>query len=153
MANPFADTLHLNVRVSAAHRAFVLALHIAAAAVIGVLSAGRPWLLGLLPVIAVLARHAHRNAVLERADSIVRLRYQYDGHWRWQRRDGVWQRGHLVSAFTAGDWLMVLRLRAEGDRLRSRSCILFRDALSARAHRRLRARLTIAPPRGGAEQA
>ena len=145
MSNPFADTLHMRVRVSAAHRVFVLGLHGAAALVILYLAIARPWLIALLPVVAVAGYRSYRNALLERAGSIVRLRYPTDGPWRWQTRNGVWHRGRLTHAFSVGDWLVVLRLREDGDWFRERSCVLFADALDAQTHRRLRARLTIAP--------
>ncbi|ERJ18274.1 hypothetical protein SSPSH_002902 [Salinisphaera shabanensis E1L3A] len=145
MSNPFADTLHLRVRASAAHRVFIAVLHIAAAVLITLMGIARPWLFFLLPAIAVAGRYAYRDASLGRPGSIHHLRWQHDGQWRWQTASGEWERGRLVGVFTAGDWLVVLRLRAEHHRLRTRTCVLFRDALPVQAHRHLRARLTIAP--------
>lgn len=145
MSNPFADTLHLKVRASAAHRVFIAVLHIAAVALMTLMGIARPWLFLSIPAIAVAGWHAYRNASLGLPGSIQRLRWQHDGQWRWQTASGEWEQGRLAGAFTAGDWLVVLRLRAEHHRLRTRTCVLFRDALPVQAHRHLRARLTIAP--------
>lgn len=152
MSNPFADTLHLRVRASAAYRGFNASLHGVAMIVIAILALGRPVFVLLLPVVGVFGWYVDRDARLARRYSIVRLRWQAEGVWRWQTRDGMWHRGQLAGSFTAGSWLVVLRLRPDHHRLLTRSCVLFRDALPGPTHRRLRARLTIAPTPGLADR-
>lgn len=154
MNNPFADTLHLRVRPSAAYRGFVAVLHLLAIGVVLPLAWFRPPLLVLLPIIIGLGVWADRRAALRAANAIQRLRWQADDCWRWQTVDGAWHEGRRVGSFCLGDTLVVLSLRERSQRFVASHCVLFADALGATGHRHLRARLTIAPdPRAVSDEA
>lgn len=152
MSNPFADTLHMRVGASVIQRTLSIVVHAVAAMVVVALTIHRPFLVVLLVAVAISAWRADRRARGQTGDSIQRLRYGKDQRWWWQTRDGRVERGDLLRAYVFADVLVVLKLRAENAWLRRSVCVLFNDALDADVHRRLRARLNIAPRRGPADR-
>lgn len=145
MSGGFVGTLHMTVRRSALNQYMTLVIHVSALAVGAALAIHRPWLIGALPLVVAAGVYSLRHAALRSPRSILRLRWHADGEWVWQTRDGRWQEGERGDAFVLGSLLVIVTLRARGERWWRRRCVLFRDSLDRDTHRRLRARLTIAP--------
>jgi hypothetical protein len=142
----FTDTLHLVVKPSVYARVWVLSLHVVAAWVCVGLAWYRPVLWPLLVLIGVSLCYGWRSANLRGPGNIIRLRWGADGRWLWVTRDGRRHIGHCVAAEVYGARLVVLTLCADDRRWQRRRYALFADALDAESHRRLRARLRVAPP-------
>ncbi|MES1925460.1 protein YgfX [Salinisphaera sp. T31B1] len=142
----FVGTLHLERRISLGHRMFVLSTHVLAGVVLLALALARPWAVAAVGLVVVSGVYAYHRACLRHDREIVRLRWPADHHLAWQTADGRWYHGRLTTAYAFGRWLVVLGLRADHARWRRWHCLLFADALSERAHRHLRARLTVYPP-------
>lgn len=138
-------TLDLTVRPSRGQLALVVAAYASSIIVCGVLATTRPWLVALLPVLVIAAHRAWRRAGLRDGRALRALRWHADGGWAWRDASG-WTEGGCVDALVRSDKLVVLALKPEAGGHIVR-CPLFRDALAAEAHRRLRARLRIAAPK------
>ena len=130
----------------------VLVSYGGAALVCAMLALSRPVLGLLLVILSVPAVRAWRPARRSHPRAIDRLRVlpDGDGDCRWRQAGDGWVEGRCVEALTLGDALVVLTLEpyAAG---RRRRCIVFRDATDPAHHRRLRARLRVAPPRDARE--
>lgn len=146
----FADTLHLTVRRSVRASVGCVLLHAFAAFVCALLAWRRPWLWPVLGIMGFSLCHGWRLICLESPASIIRLRWYADDRWWWQTRDGRCHLGECVAADVHGAALVVLTLRADGQRWRYRRCLIFADATDAATHRRLRARLRVTQPAGRA---
>lgn len=146
MSRPFTETLHCEVRVSARALAFNRGIHGLAFAVVAALALYRPLLLACVPVIALSFRQAARMIRLSHARSVRHLRWLPHGPWVWQRNDGAEYRGHLRHATVLGRHGVILRLRAERQRVGTTTVVVMADSLPAATHRRLRARLTLWQP-------
>ena len=145
------QALDLVIRPSRCESMLVLGSYGGAALVCAMLALSRPVVGLLLVMLSVPAVRAWRHARRSHPRAIDRLRFLPDGDCRWrQAGDGGWVEGRCVEALTLGDALVVLTLEpyAAG---RRRRCIVFRDATDPAHHRRLRARLRVAPPRDARE--
>lgn len=143
----WTDTLYLTVRISTFRRVLVLAVYSMAAVICAALTLHRLWLLVALWLpIGVGFRNDWRAAGLLSVRSIQRLRWHPEGGWYWQTGDGHWHRGECISGSSFGTSLVLLTLRPEGARWLRARVTLFSDALDATSHRRLRARIRVAPP-------
>lgn len=143
MSNVFADTLHCSVRVSAWQLAFNRYVHALALAVTLAVALYRPAFLLLTIAIGVSYVVELRRARLGTRKSVHVMRWQADGNWVWQRRDGVSVRGTLTGATVLGRHAVILRLLPEGRRMVATPVFLPADSLAPDTHRRLRARLTM----------
>jgi len=145
MTDAFSGTLHLRLSASARHRYLVLIVHAAAAGVVLALALHRPWLACLLLPVAMAAGVSWRSAMLRGETRIVRLHWHGNDTWSWQTRDGRWYSGVRTQAYVFATVLVIVTLRAHHARWRKTRVIVFRDSIDGDSHRRLRARLTVAP--------
>lgn len=139
-------TLHVPLKSSSALRVLSGLVHLGAGLALVWMSTTQP---GWFPGLAFLGGHAwmlDRRLSGRAGSAWLRFRWTLDDRLHWECRDGRQGRGCCVEARTWGAVWVVLRFRPDGARLTQR-LVIPRDATTPDAHRRLRVRARVAPPR------
>lgn len=139
-------TLHVPLRGSLALRVLGWMGHAIALLALVLVATSRPvgWL--AVPVLLGHGLALDRQLARRRARDWRRFRWAADQQVNWTRIDGHHGHGRCVAARAWGASWVRLAIRVDGER-RLRWLVLPRDATTRQAHRRLRVRCRIAPPR------
>lgn len=144
--NPFVETLHCPVYVSARLCAFNRCVHAGAMGIVLALAVYRPAMLLLVAAVAYSYLYNRRGLRLQSGASISRLLWLPDQSWTWRTNDGRRIDGRLLDATVLGRFFVLLRLQADDPNTGVTTVALAADSLPPEVHRRLRARLTLWRP-------